>query len=82
MVECRGKEVHREPETKDGGRMRWRKQWGEAGSMGDDRRHYRQRGANTHRLKPPPPVWPEEDCSQVGGGQSTKEYGEITVPKA
>ena len=29
MVERRGKDVHREAETKDGGRKRWRMQWGE-----------------------------------------------------
>ena len=29
MAERRGKEVHREAETKDGGRKRWRRQWGE-----------------------------------------------------
>ena len=29
MAERRGKEVHREAETKDGGRNRWRRQWGE-----------------------------------------------------
>ena len=33
MAERLGKEVHREAETKDGGRKRWRRQWGEAGSM-------------------------------------------------
>ena len=26
-----GKEVHREAETKDGGRKRWRRQWGKRG---------------------------------------------------
>ena len=41
MVESRGKEVHREAETKDVGRKRWRRQWEEAGSMEDDRRHRR-----------------------------------------
>ena len=30
---------HREAETKDGGRKRWRRQWGEAGSMEDYRMH-------------------------------------------
>ena len=29
MAERRGKEEHREAETKDGGRKRWRRQWGE-----------------------------------------------------
>ena len=39
VIERRGKEVHREAETKDGGRKRWRRQWGgEAVSMKDDRR--------------------------------------------
>ena len=28
-VERREKEVHREAETNDGGRKRWRRQWGE-----------------------------------------------------
>ena len=37
VVERRGKEVHREAEIKDGGRKRWRRQWGEAGRMEDDR---------------------------------------------
>ena len=49
---------------------------GEAGNMEDDR----QRGATTHQLKSP--VWPEEEGSQEGGGQSTEEYGGRTVPKA
>ena len=39
VVERRGKEVLREAEIKDGGQKRWRRQWGEAGSMEDDRRH-------------------------------------------
>ena len=43
MVERRGKEVHREAESKDGGRKRRRRQWGEVGTMEDDRRHERQR---------------------------------------
>ena len=30
-------------------------------------------GGTTHRLKAP--VWPEEEGSQDGGGQSTDEYG-------
>ena len=38
-----GKEVLREAETKDGGRQRWRRQWGEAGSMEDGIWHYRHR---------------------------------------
>ena len=42
---------------------------GEAGSMEDDRRLYRQRGATTHQLKAP--IWPEEEGSQEGGLQST-----------
>ena len=29
-----GKEVHREAETKDGGRKRWRRQWGRSGKHG------------------------------------------------
>ena len=29
MAERRGKEVHREAETNDGGWKRWRRQWGE-----------------------------------------------------
>ena len=42
---------------------------------------FRDRGlATTHRLKAP--VWPEEEGSQEGGGQSTKEYGGRNVPKA
>ncbi len=49
----------------------------EAGSMEDDRRHSRQRGATIHRLKAP--VWPEEEGSQESGGQSTEEYGGRTV---
>ena len=53
---------------------------GEAGSMDDDRRHYRQRGATTHRLKAP--VWLEEEGRQEGCGQSTEECGGRTVPKA
>ena len=28
------------------------------------------------------PVWPEEEGSQEGGGQTTEEYGGRTVPKA
>ena len=28
MVKRRGNEVHREAETKDGGRKMWRRQWG------------------------------------------------------
>ena len=39
MVERREKEVHREAETKDGDRKRWRSNGGEAGSMEDDIRH-------------------------------------------
>ncbi len=35
---------------------------GEAGSMEDDRRHQRQRGATIHRLKAP--VWPEEETAR------------------
>ena len=66
-----GKEVRREEETKDGGRKRWRRHGREAGSMEDDR---------MHPLKAP--VWPEEDGSQEGGGQRTKEYGGRTAPKA
>ena len=31
VAERRGKEVHREAETKDGGRKRWRRQWGRSG---------------------------------------------------
>ena len=30
----RGKEVHREAETKDGGRKRWRRQWWRSGKHG------------------------------------------------
>ena len=37
-------------------------------------------GAPINRLKAP--VWPEEEGSQEGGGQSTEEYGGSTVPKA
>ena len=37
-------------------------------------------GETTRRLKAP--VWPEEEGSQEGGGQSTEEYGGRTVPKA
>ena len=44
----------------------------EAGSMADDRMHYGQRGATTHQLKAS--LWPEEQGSQEGGGQSTEEY--------
>ena len=41
----------------------------------------------TDRGEQPPnnlkaPVWPEEEGSQEGGGQSTEEYGGRTVPKA
>ena len=39
MAECRGKEAHRDEETNDGGRKRWRRQWGISGSMDDDRMH-------------------------------------------
>ena len=39
MVERRGKEVHREAEIMDDGRKRWRRQWGDAEGMEDDRRH-------------------------------------------
>ena len=53
---------------------------GEAGSMDDDRRHYRQRGVTTHRFKAP--VWLEEEGIQGGCGQSTEEYGGRTVPNA
>ena len=52
---------------------------GEAGSMEDDRMHERPRRATTQQLKAP--VWPEEEGSQEGGGQSTEEYGGRTVPK-
>ena len=48
--------------------------------MEDDRRHYRQRGATTHRRNAP--VWLEDEGSQEGGGQSTEEYGERTAQKA
>ena len=34
VVERRGKEVHREAETKDGGRKRWRRQWDISGKHG------------------------------------------------
>ena len=34
VVERRGKEVLREAETKDGGRKRWRRQWGRSGKHG------------------------------------------------
>ena len=54
--------------------------WGEAGSMEDNRRHYRQRGVTAYRLKAP--VWPEDEGSQESGGQGTEEYGGRTVPKA
>ena len=37
-------------------------------------------GATTHRLREP--VWPEEEGSQDGGGQSTEECGGRTVTKA
>ena len=40
---------------------------GEAGSMEDDRRHYRQRGATSHQRRAP--VWSEEEDSQESGGQ-------------
>ena len=33
VVKRRGNEVHREAETKDGGREMWRRQWGEAWKM-------------------------------------------------
>ena len=39
VEERRGKEVHREAETKDGGRKRWRRQWGKGESIGYDRMH-------------------------------------------
>ena len=52
---------------------------GEAGSMEDDRMHERPRRATTQQLKAP--VWPEEEGSQEGGGQSTEEFGGRTVPK-
>ena len=29
-----GKEIHREAETKDDGRKRWRRQWGRSGKHG------------------------------------------------
>ena len=35
VEEHRGKEVHREAETKDGGRKRWRRQWGGKGKASD-----------------------------------------------
>ena len=39
----------------------------------DDIRHYRQKGATTHRLKAP--VWPEEEeVSQEGGRQIREDY--------
>ena len=34
VVELRGKEVYREAETKDGGRKRWRRQWGRSAKHG------------------------------------------------
>ena len=34
VVERRGKEVHPEAETKDGGRKRWRRHWGRSGKHG------------------------------------------------
>ena len=34
VAEPRGKEEHREAETKDGGRNRWRRQWGRSGKHG------------------------------------------------
>ena len=34
------------------------------------------------RMNTEKPVWPEEEGSQEGGGQSTEEYGGRTVPKA
>ena len=34
VVECWGKEVHREAERSDGGRKRWRRQWGRSGIHG------------------------------------------------
>ena len=81
VVERRGKEVHREAEPcKDGGRKRWRRHWGEAGSVDADIRHWKQRGATTHRFKAS--ARPEEEGSQEGGGQGTEEYGGRTVPKA
>ena len=40
----------------------------------------RQRRAITHRLKAA--VWPEEEDSQEGSGQSTDGHGGRTVPKA
>ena len=53
---------------------------GEAGSMLDESRLYRYRGATTHRRTAP--VWPEEEGSQEVCGQNTEEYGGRTVPKA
>ena len=33
MAERRGQEVHREADTNDGGRKRWRRQWGRSEKM-------------------------------------------------
>ena len=83
MAEHRGKEILREAETKDVGWKMWRRQWGGGGKREawNMIASFRDRGvATTHRLKAP--VWPEEEGSQEGGGQSTKEYGGRNVPKA
>ena len=83
VAERRGKEVHlytekQKPMMVDGGGGEG--SGGEAGSMEDARRHYRQRGATIHRFKAP--LWPEEEGIQESGRQSTEEYGGRTVPKA
>ena len=80
MAEHRGKEVHREAETKDGGRKRWRRPWGEAEAWKMIEGIRDKGGATTHWLKAP--VWLEEKGSQEGGGQSMEEYGGRTVPNA
>ena len=52
----------------------------EAIRMEDDRRLHRLRGQPPgHRLNAP--IWPEEEGSHKGGGQSTEEYGGRTVQK-
>ena len=68
--------------TNDGGRKRWRMQWG-----GEKREAWNMVECFRDRGEQPPngfnnePVWPEEEGSHEGAGQSTEEYGRRTVPK-
>ena len=56
VVESRGKEVHREAESRDGRRKRWRRQWGEKREACQMTERIRDREEQPPTGKAP--VWP------------------------